>query len=151
MFSLFSKKKKTEGKKLSELKSKSEYKKQSLNRPITPLDRLLAGEKVDKEEFDRFVAEGHVKREQRKAEEEKLRQEVLEHLGYVGMDLEQMMSEGYRRNMRDGVYVHDYSAPPGSIDNPREVGMAGCCTSLAFVPEHGGWVLTDGLGNGVSR
>lgn len=41
--------------------------------------------------------------------------------------------------------------PAGRIDNPIEVGMDGRCTSLGFVPELGGWVLTDGPGNGVLR
>lgn len=120
-------------------------------RPRTPLERFFAGEEVGKEEFEQYAAEFCEREKERMAEKKRLEDACIARLGYTGMDLEEIKSEGYRRNMKDGVYVHDYSAPVGSIDNPREVGMEGCCTSLFFVAELGGWVLTDGLGNGVLR
>ena len=107
--------------------------------------------RFDEEELARFASEYEEREAKREEEKKRLFDECVERLGYTGMDLEAMKSDGYRRNMKNGVYVHDYSAPVGSIDNPREVGMEGCCTSLFFVAELGGWVLTDGLGNGVLR
>lgn len=120
-------------------------------RPPTPLERIFAGEEVRKEEFEQHAAVLREREKERTAEKKRLEEECIARLGYTGMDLDEIKSEGYRRNMKEGVYVHDYSAPVGSIDNPREVGMEGCCTSLYFVAELGGWVLTDGLGNGVLR
>lgn len=120
-------------------------------RPLTPLERLFAGENVRKEEFEQRAAESREREKERMAEKKRLAEACIARLGYTGMDLDAMKTEGYRRNLRDGVYARDASAPVGSIDNPREVGMEGCCTTLFFVPELGGWVLTDGLGNGVLR
>ena len=119
--------------------------------PRTPLQRIFAGEEVKKEEIEQHTAMLREREKERIAEKKCLEEACIARLGYTGMDLDEMKSEGYRRNMKDGVYVHDHSAPVGSIDNPREVGMEGCCTSLFFVAELGGWVLTDGLGNGVLR
>ena len=107
--------------------------------------------KFKKEEMERFAAEAKEREEKREEEKRRIFDDCVERLGYTGMDLEEMKSDGYRRNMKGSVYVRDHSAPLGSIDNPREVGMEGCCTTLYFVAELGGWVLTDGLGNGVLR
>ena len=133
--------------------NKNKKKKQPLSpvRPLTPLERIFAGEEVKKEEIEQHAAEFHKREKERIAEKKRIEDECIARLGYTGMDLDKIKSDGYRRNMKDGVYIHDYSAPVGSIDNPREVGMEGCCTSLYFVAELGGWVLTDGLGNGVLR
>ena len=120
-------------------------------RPRTPLARIFAGEDVKKEEIEQYAAKRREREKERTEEKKRLEEACIARLGYTGTDLEELKSEGYRRNMKDGVYVHDPSATIGSIDNPREVGMAGCCTSLFFVPALGGWVLTDGLGNGVLR
>ena len=120
-------------------------------RPRTPLERIFAGEEVKKEEIEQHTAMLREREKERMAEKKRLEEACIARLGYTGMDLDEIKSEGYRRNMKDGVYVHDLSAPVGSIDNPGEVGMEGCCTSLYFVAELGGWVLTDGLGNGVLR
>ena len=118
---------------------------------ITPLERIFRGEKADREEMERYVRESREREERRAEEKKRVEEECIARLGYTGMDLEKIKAEGYRRNMKDGVYVCDLSAPSGSIDNPRKVGMEGCCTTLFFVAELGGWVLSDGLGNGVLR
>lgn len=39
----------------------------------------------------------------------------------------------------------------GSVDNPYVIGMPEHSNTLVFIPEQGGWCLTDGLGNGWIR
>lgn len=115
------------------------------------LEYVLFSKECSKEERDKVIKELQEKERKRKEEEERIAQECIKRLGYEGVDLDAMESEGYRKHMKNYKYIHDYSAPAGSIDNPIEVGMEGCCTSLVFAPTLGGWVLTDGLGHGVSR
>lgn len=126
-------------------------KKEPAKRKQTHLEHIFSEEKASKTDWENHIKEFHEREAKRKEAKKKQEQECLRHLGYEGVDLEKMKAEGYRKNFKDGKYIHNPSMPIGSIDNPREVGIKGCCTSLFFAAELGGWVLTDGLGNGILR
>ncbi len=138
MFHLFKKKKET-------VKAKSPT-------PTAPSPfELIFRKKMTQEEIDARVKELHDREEREAAEKRALSDKVLADLGYTRESLDEVKSDGYRRNYKDGVYHRNPQAKPGSIDNPREIGMEGCCNTLVFIAERGGWCLTDGLGNGWIR
>lgn len=77
--------------------------------------------------------------------------EQLNELGMTREMVEEMRTDGNRRNYRDGKYHRDPSAALGSVDNPEVVGMPECSDDLRFSLEKKHWILTDGLGNGWIR
>ena len=77
--------------------------------------------------------------------------EQLAELGLTRETVEEMRTDGNRRNYRDGKYHRDPNAKPGSVDNPEVVGMPECSNDLRFSLEKKHWILTDGLGNGWIR
>ena len=110
---------------------------------------------IETPEFRQKVEEWKIQFEKREKEEterkEKALQDTLNKFGISIEDVEPMTNEANKRNYSDGIYHKDPKAPSGSVDNPIVVGIPEYSNSLVFIPERGGWCLTDGLGNGYIR
>lgn len=110
---------------------------------------------IETPEFRQKVEEWKIQFEKREKEEaerkEKALQDTLNKFKISIEDVEPMTNEANKRNYRDGIYHTDPTAQYGSVDNPIVVGMPECSDTLVFIPERGGWCLTDGLGNGYIR
>lgn len=114
-------------------------------------DTTSRGRTMNEKDFAEWAERARIREEQAKQRHEKAAQEVFSRLGYGADKLDEIKSEAYKKNYYDGVYHINPSAPYGSADNPKVIGMEGCSDTLVFIAEQGGWCLTDGLGNGWIR
>lgn len=106
---------------------------------------------LSKEEVEGWYKLYEEKQRREEIEKEKRLHQVLTEFGIKKEDIEPLTNDGINRNYHDGVYHCDKKAKYGSVDNPIVVGIPEYSNSLVFIPERGGWCLTDGLGNGWIR
>lgn len=106
---------------------------------------------LSKEEVEGWYKLYEEKQRREEIEKEKRLHQVLTEFGIKKEDIESITNDGINRNYHSGVYHCDKKAKYGSVDNPIVVGIPEYSNSLVFIPERGGWCLTDGLGNGWIR
>ncbi|MGN1421420.1 MAG: hypothetical protein ACI4XC_07910 [Eubacterium sp.] len=106
---------------------------------------------LSKEDIERWNKIHEEKQRHEEIEKEKRLHQILTEFGIKKEDIEPLTNDGIKRNYHDGVYHCDKTAKYGSVDNPIVVGIPEYSNSLVFIPERGGWCLTDGLGNGWIR
>lgn len=106
---------------------------------------------LSKEDIERWNKIHEEKQRHEEIEKEKRLHQILTEFGIKKEDIEPLTNDGIKRNYHDGVYHCDKTAKYGSVDNPIVVGIPEYSNTLVFIPERGGWCLTDGLGNGWIR
>ncbi len=110
---------------------------------------------IETPEFREKVEEwkiGFEEREKKESErKERALQETLNRFNITREDIEPITNDAIKRNYYNGIYHVNPKEPSGSVDNPIVVGIPEYSNSLVFIPERGGWCLTDGLGNGYIR